>query len=108
MGYGDQTGPAGAGPMTGRGMGRCGCGQGPEAAMRRGFGGGCHGGHRGRGHGHGRHAHMGHRRSRFGCHEEWTPEQEAEVLRHRAARLQWALDRVNRRLETLAGDQAEG
>lgn len=108
----DGTGPAGAGPMTGGGFGRCtpqgrsmlsnsGLGLGRGLGRRGGFGPGF-----GRGRGYG--AGFGRRGmydpgygAPFGDSYTLTPQEEANRLRAEATTLKNDLDEINRRIEEL-------
>jgi len=97
MPRGDRTGPAGAGPMTGRGLGLCGGYAAPEftqggAALRYGWGGG------GRGWRHWYHATGLPGWARFGGAAA-SPEQEKEALKGQAKRLEDELAEIRRRIE---------
>jgi hypothetical protein len=99
---GDQTGPVGAGPRTGRGLGYCGgydapgfanCGFGPGLSRRRGWGGG-----------------FGWRQRFFATGRPgWgyprytppTPEETLETLRSDADWLKGQLEAINKRIEEL-------
>jgi hypothetical protein len=118
----DGTGPAGMGPMTGRGAGYCGGNDAVDwriPGRGRGFGPGW-----GRGGGWGRGRRYGNRfyapglpgRGRFGYGPAWggqpgwafsppaapTPEQETELLRQQAEWLKEQLDAIGQRIEELS------
>ncbi|MBN1492039.1 MAG: DUF5320 domain-containing protein [Phycisphaerae bacterium] len=103
---GDQTGPMGLGPMSGRGMGRCAGFAGPGFANPmpgRGFGMG-----RGRGRGRGRGMGWG-RGYAFGAEEPVSapaPSQEVDWLKAQAERLGESLAEIQRRLDAI--ESAEG
>ena len=111
MPRGDRTGPAGAGPMTGRAAGFC-AGNSVPGFMAGGFGMGMRrGGGSGRGFfGAGRG--LGFARNfggygRFGCNPVWGETggvAEKEILEKRAESLQQELDAVRKNLETLNGE----
>lgn len=95
---GDRTGPAGQGPMTGRGAGPCGSGQGRGAlgGRGRGFGGGRGGGFgRGRGYGAGRGRGRG-----FGARTFDTLDEEERDYTE-SARLRAQIERLEKRLARL-------
>ena len=99
MPRGDKTGPAGFGPMTGRGMGYC-AGYGVPGFMNPGFG-------WGRGYGRG----LGWRR--FGGYGPWsypyqpqiTKEEEKEILEEEMADLEEELKEIRARLSKLKGQK---
>lgn len=97
---GDKTGPAGQGPMTGRGAGPCGSGQGRGSLGGRGggFGGGRGGGSgRGRGYGGGRGRGRGFGFGWTGSDEELPPQDEAEELRKQVEMLERRLAQLEKK-----------
>lgn len=90
----DGTGPMGAGPRTGRGLGPCGGVNRGAAGMGRGWGGGR------RGWRHVFNATGLPRWARRGF-APLTPEEKQEALKDEAARLQTQLDEVNQRLQSI-------
>ncbi|MBN1287604.1 MAG: DUF5320 domain-containing protein [Anaerolineae bacterium] len=112
MPAGDRTGPIGQGPMTGRGAGYCAGYDAPGYAAPvpgRGCGwGGWRGGGWGRGFG-GWRGSWEFGPARYG--RRWTPvapppDEEVEMLRRHAQGIQAELERINRRIDELTGDQA--
>ena len=107
---GDGRGPRGQGPMTGRAAGYCasysipgsanpiyGRGQGYGRGMGRGFGGG-RGFGRGRGFGAGQ---FGYPYYGNPIVEEYTPEQEADMLKQEAKAMQEEISSINARISEL-------
>jgi len=105
MPRGDRTGPAGQGPMTGRGMGYCAGYNSPGFTRGFGMGMGWGGGRRGYGYG----------RGYFGpnynypppAQQEQAPEQEISVLKTQAGALQNQLKAILERLENLTGKKED-
>ena len=106
MPRGDRTGPAGQGPMTGRGMGYC-AGHGAPGFMAPGFGRG-----RGWGRGYGRGFGWG----RFGGYGQWgypyqpyqpqiTKKEEKEILEDEVTGLEEELKAIKARLTELKGQK---
>ena len=103
MPWGDGTGPMGAGPMTGRGLGYCGGYGAPgytNPAPGRGFGYG-RGWGRGRGFGRG----FGFRARFYPYYGGYTPavnpQQEKDILKEQAKVIQQELNAINKRLKDL-------
>lgn len=129
MPFGDGTGPAGMGPMTGRGLGYC-AGFGAPGYMNPGFGRGWwgRGGGRGGG-GRGRHhwywatglpgwaraggwpmapGYQGSYAQGVGPYgQSADAEQERQMLQAQAQNMQQALEQINKRLSELEAQQAE-
>jgi len=110
MPRGDKTGPAGMGPMTGRGLGGCSTGERAMAGNSvRGFGYGAGRGGRPWGGGRGRCFGGGHGRM-FGVLQpaDMTAEQETAVLEDQAALLEEQASATKNRIEELkASDKKE-
>jgi len=116
---GDRTGPAGMGPMTGRGMGYC-AGYPVPGFMNPGFGRGwgLWGGGRGWRNMYWATGLPGWARFGYGgwpgaypappaWAPQWTAQDEANALRQQAEMLQNTLDEINRRLEQLSQETEE-
>jgi hypothetical protein len=116
MPFGDGTGPAGMGPMTGRAAGYC-AGYGVPAYMKpiggRGFWGRGRGGGRGRGFGHG----FGWARAGYGYMggpsagppyppQPMTAVQEIDILKSQAGYFKDALDGIAKRMEELEKEKS--
>ena len=110
MPYGDQTGPQGQGPMTGRGAGSC-AGNNMQGSANAGFGFG-----RGRGGGGRRGGGFGFRHNNYGMFGQapgWnaplaaapTTEQELAVLKNQADSLKNSLDAIEKRMKDLGNDK---
>lgn len=107
MPRGDRTGPAGQGPMTGRGLGYCAGYNSPGFTRGYGMGMGWGGGRRGYGYGYGR--------GYFGpnyaypppVQQQTEPEQEISALKAQAGALQNQLKNILDRLESLTGKKEE-
>ena len=105
MPRGDRTGPAGQGPMTGRGLGYCAGYNSPGFTRGYGMGMGWGGGRRGYGFG----------RGYFGpnyaypppAQQQAEPEQEINTLKAQAGALQNQLKSILQRLESLTGKKEE-
>jgi hypothetical protein len=109
MPFGDGTGPAGAGPMTGRGVGFC-AGFNAPGSMNGGGGRGKRffgGGRGGSGFGRGFRAYNGIGRQRFYNNQSFAnenyddPEAEKNYLKNQAEYLKESLDSISKRLEKL-------
>lgn len=81
----DKTGPAGAGPRTGRGMGQCGTGM-AYGRCGRGFGYGRFGG-------------------RYPVQPKLTKKEETEILNEEAGMLQQDIETIKERLGELKGQK---
>ncbi len=115
MPLGDRRGPAGMGPMTGRGMGYC-AGYGVPGYMNQGFGRFGAGGGRGGGHGwrnwYYASGQPGWSRAAVGLPAwggaspyygpvEMTPDQEVEALKRESGYLKQELNNIQKRIKTL-------
>jgi hypothetical protein len=113
MSHGDQTGPQGMGPRTGRGLGNCG-GRGMPGNMSRGYRGGRAAGGGGR-HGHRRMFHAtgltGWERAAMGMPDASaaanppqaaSPQEELAALKAQAEAAAAALDHVRQRIDKIA------
>ena len=105
MPRGDGTGPRGAGPMSGRGMGYCAGFNAP------GFAGGCYGAGMGRGHGFRRMFYAAGRPGwgRFGFQPDaaqpgYAAPDEKKLLENEAAYLENELKQIHERLKSLDGN----
>jgi len=101
MPRGDKTGPAGQGPMTGRGMGYCG-GYNTPGFMNPGFG---RGGGRGLGRGFGWRRFWGYPYGAYPYQPQITKKEEKEMLEDEVADLEKELKEVRARLNQLEGQK---
>ena len=120
MPWGDRTGPAGAGPMTGRGLGYCAGYPHPGYAVPggggRSYGRGAGWGGRGGGRGYRNQfyatglpgwARAGYAPNPPGYYEPPTPEQEREALSQAAEELKAELGEIEKRLKNLEAKSSE-